>query len=221
MIICDITHQTEIAGSATIELRRDGQEPITVRLDLSPEALSALEAGDWVALGKLAAKAAPLNRVKRAKTAQDGPKPKQKPSTSSPTAPVAKAGSPSPKSNGKPAPKVVEGTTQSPPADKQAPKAPTASTAPQVREDKAPRPADPGPARAATLFVPEPDQPVDEAPVPLSKSQPASPPVEGPDIGPDEVGSPEDDVVATVNKVPTIEWPPGTEDDDDFDDNIF
>ena len=55
MIICDVTRQPGgIVGTATVELRRDGEKPVTLRLDLSEAAFDAFASGDWAAVGKLA-----------------------------------------------------------------------------------------------------------------------------------------------------------------------
>lgn len=201
MIICDITHQTEIAGSAIIELRRDGQEPITVRLDLSPEALSALEAGDWVVLGKLAAEAAPLNRAKRPRTVQDGSKPKQKTNTDGPAALAAKTSSPATRSNGKTGAKAVEAPAQL-----------------QVATQEDPKVAVAGPETQSAVTEREPKQLAKEAPlagrnghtVDLSVVAPGAQP--GDPVGLDDNASP------TGYLSPNAEMLP---DEDDFDENIF
>ena len=70
MIICDITRQPGgIVGTATVELRRDGEEPVTLRLDLSEAAFDAFVSGDWAAVGKLANGEKPVKAPR--------PKPKQ------------------------------------------------------------------------------------------------------------------------------------------------
>lgn len=66
MIICDITHQPDVVGSATIELHCEGEEPVTVKLDLSRAAYEALKAGNWEALGRLASRAPALRPTKPA-----------------------------------------------------------------------------------------------------------------------------------------------------------
>ncbi len=110
MIICDITHQTEIAGSAAIEVRREGKEPVSIHLDLSPEALAALEAGDWVTLGKLAAKAAPLRKARHPNASNASMKPEQKSSGNAASAQAAKnkPGAPATKPATKPSAEVDE-----------------------------------------------------------------------------------------------------------------
>jgi hypothetical protein len=204
MIICDITHQTEIAGSATIELHRDGQEPVTVRLDLSPEAMAALEAQDWVSLGKLAAKAAPLRTPTRAPRApHDDTKPKPKASAGTPPA-KAKANS---KTNGQ---LVRASTAQPQPADDEPQQVlPVQASEPQVVLQQAP--------------APEPAQPIDKEPAPAPVDLVA------PEVGPaggngttDEPGpSPgqKDDAFDAMINGPVEDWT--FDDEDEFEDSPF
>jgi len=196
MIICDITHQTEIAGSATIELRRDGQEPVTVHVDLSPEAMAALEAGDWVSLGKLAAKAAPLRIPRRAHSApRDDLKPKPKAGAGTPP---AKARSNS-KTNGKLVrDKVTESTAQ-------------------------PQPADDEPQQVLPVQAPEVAQPIDKEPAPAPLDL-VAPDVgsAGDNDTTDEPGpspSQKDDALDAMINGPAEDWT--FDDEDEFEDSPF
>ena len=85
MIICDVTHSTEIAGSAVISLTdASSGEIVELRLDLSAEAFVALAESDFATLGRLSARRAPLlGRGPR------GGKPRPKSPTRAPAKPAA------------------------------------------------------------------------------------------------------------------------------------
>ena len=86
MIICDVTRQPGgIVGTATVELRRDGEEPVTLRLDLSEAAFDAFASGDWAAVGKLAngEKTAKAPRPKQASALSRTREPKAEPKAAS------------------------------------------------------------------------------------------------------------------------------------------
>jgi hypothetical protein len=86
MIICDITRQPGgIVGTATVELHRDGEEPVTLRLDLSEAAFDAFVSGDWAAVGKLANGEKPVKapRPKQASVLSRTREPKAEPKAAS------------------------------------------------------------------------------------------------------------------------------------------
>ena len=97
MIICDITRQPGgIVGTATVELRRDGEEPVTLRLDLSEAAFGAFASGDWAALGKLAngEKPAKAPRPRQASALSRTREPKAEPEAASKPVPEPEAAGP-------------------------------------------------------------------------------------------------------------------------------